>query len=155
MHPRAEYMRRWVNAHREQVGISHRQADAKRRQMPDRQAYMREYKRAWLSRNRQKVNEQHRQSSRRRYREVRTAALAHYGGKCACCGESRYEFLAIDHINGGGAKHRRTMQEGSIGAWLKNNSYPDGFRVLCHNCNLARSLYGECPHEREVGAVVG
>jgi hypothetical protein len=29
--------------------------------------------------------------------------LSAYGGKCVCCGESEYKFLAIDHINGGGS----------------------------------------------------
>jgi hypothetical protein len=23
-----------------------------------------------------------------------------------------------------------------------------GYRVLCHNCNLARGFYGYCPHEK-------
>jgi hypothetical protein len=32
--------------------------------------------------------------------------------------------------------------------WLKRNGYPKGFRVLCHNCNSARGLYGYCPHKR-------
>jgi hypothetical protein len=26
------------------------------------------------------------------------------------------------------------------------NEFPDGFQVLCHNCNLAKGYYGECPH---------
>jgi hypothetical protein len=31
--------------------------------------------------------------------------------------------------------------------WLRNQGYPNGFRTLCHNCNLARGFYGYCPHE--------
>ena len=30
--------------------------------------------------------------------------------------------------------------------WLKANNFPSGFRVLCHNCNLAIGLYSQCPH---------
>lgn len=33
-----------------------------------------------------------------------------YGGACACCGESREPFLAIDHIAGGGNKHRKEIR---------------------------------------------
>jgi hypothetical protein len=33
--------------------------------------------------------------------------------------------------------------------WLKRNNYPTGFRVLCHNCNLAIGFYGYCPHHRQ------
>ena len=43
----------------------------------------------------------------------RLQALAHYGGECACCGEKRTEFLAIDHINGGGIKHRKEIDRKS------------------------------------------
>ena len=78
--------------------------------------------------------------------KLRLEVLAHYGGKCACCGEGRYEFMAIDHIHGGGGAHRR-MINGSLERWLKKNNWPDGFRVLCHNCNHALGRYGYCPHK--------
>jgi hypothetical protein len=31
---------------------------------------------------------------------------------------------------------------------LITNGFPSGFRTLCHNCNMAKGLYGTCPHER-------
>lgn len=80
---------------------------------------------------------------------LRSEALKHYGGdnpSCKCCGESFYELLSIDHINGGGAAHRKEIGQGSIYSWLKRNNYPEGFRVLCHNCNQAIGHYGYCPH---------
>lgn len=83
-------------------------------------------------------------------RKNRKACLEFYGGtppKCACCGETIYEFLAIDHINGGGNKHRREIGVNIYG-WLVKNSFPGGFQVLCHNCNLAKGFYGICPHEK-------
>lgn len=79
-------------------------------------------------------------------RTARNAAIEHYGSKCACCGESRPEFLAIDHINGGGNKHHKEIKGMAIGIWLKNNGYPEGFRVLCHNCNQSLGHFGYCPH---------
>lgn len=69
--------------------------------------------------------------------------------KCACCGENEIKFLSIDHIKGGGNKHRKTT--GGTGQmtyrWLKRNNYPDGFQVLCFNCNIAKGCYNECPHK--------
>jgi hypothetical protein len=31
---------------------------------------------------------------------------------------------------------------------MRDQGYPPGFRVLCHNCNMAIGLFGVCPHER-------
>lgn len=80
----------------------------------------------------------------------RLLALQHYSGSsqpfCSCCGESHLEFLAIDHIEGGGAAHRRVVGS-SFFLWLQREGYPSGFRILCHNCNLAMGYYGRCPHQ--------
>lgn len=75
----------------------------------------------------------------------RQAVLNAYGRVCACCSESRYEFLAIDHIEGGGKRHRIQIRIG-LDRWLVKNSFPDGYRILCHNCNMALGFYGYCPH---------
>jgi len=68
---------------------------------------------------------------------------------CACCGEKHYEFLAINHIKGGGALMRRTMGHGNISQWLVSRGFPEGYRVLCHNCNMSIGFYGYCPHQKE------
>lgn len=79
-------------------------------------------------------------------RKERESVIAAYGGACACCGESTYEFLAIDHVNGNGKGEggpplvRKVIEEG----------FPAAYRMLCHNCNMARGLYGQCPHEQEI-----
>ncbi len=87
--------------------------------------------------------------AREAHRKTREKVLQWYGSKCACCGEDRYEFLAIDHINGEGNKHR--LEIGSSGfalyRWLIKNNMPVGFRVLCHNCNHSLGHDGFCPHE--------
>jgi hypothetical protein len=87
-------------------------------------------------------------------REQRTIVLNHYGPNCACCDESTYEFLALDHINGGGNLHRRSIRKGhhpggsGMYQWVIRNGFPLGFRILCHNCNSSRGAYGYCPHEK-------
>lgn len=93
--------------------------------------------------------------TRRRSQQLRIKALEVYGGStCACCLETGVDFLVIDHIEGGGSKHRRSIgiQSGggaSFYRWLERNNYPSGFRVLCHNCNMARAnCKGACPHEQ-------
>ncbi len=78
---------------------------------------------------------------------LRYLVLEHYGARCQCCGETQYEFLAIDHINGGGLAHRRSIPGQSVYRWLRKNNFPEGFQVLCHNCNMAKAFYGKCPHE--------
>jgi len=90
----------------------------------------------------------HATKSRERRLRHRLEALTHYGSVCACCDEVRPEFLSFDHIDGGGAAHRRAGGGViNIATWLKNQGYPSGFRVLCHNCNLSLGLYGYCPHQ--------
>jgi len=82
-------------------------------------------------------------------RANRRAAIEHYGSKCVCCGESIYEFLAFDHKSGGGNKHRKTDTTArDIGTWLVKNKFPENFRLLCHNCNMALGFFGYCPHTR-------
>lgn len=83
-------------------------------------------------------------------RSIKRQVIAAYGGRCACCSEYRIEFLAIDHINRDGSAHRKAIgaQSGlSTYRWLIRNGFPPGFRVLCHNCNVASWNYGRCPHE--------
>lgn len=95
---------------------------------------------------RARINERNRTYNRNR----RLQLIARYGGSCACCGEDRYEFLAIDHINGGGNRHRKEVGAGdAFYKWLRAQGLPDGYRVLCHNCNLALGFYKRCPHDEE------
>lgn len=83
---------------------------------------------------------------RRRARLRRLDAIAAYGGRCACCGEQALPFLVIDHVQNDGNLHRKTISD--IYTYLRMAGYPqDGrFQVLCHNCNMAKALYGACPH---------
>ena len=86
------------------------------------------------------------------HKDVRMLALQAYGGptpKCACCEEGSLLFLALDHIDGGGRQHRKETGGGGFYIWLRRNNYPEGFRVLCHNCNFGRQLNGGvCPHNQ-------
>lgn len=75
-------------------------------------------------------------------RELKIEVLSAYGG-CQCpCGETRLGALTIDHVGGGGKKHRQALKLGGEGLyrWLKKNHFPPGFRVLCSNCNVFAHL---------------
>ena len=73
---------------------------------------------------------------------------------CRCCGENTdIRFLAVDHIDGRAnlPKKEQKLYAEKITSWLKRNHYPEGFQILCHNCNSAKgnSVDNKCPHERE------
>lgn len=77
--------------------------------------------------------------------------INYYGGKCSCCGESVLQFLAIDHINGNGNEERKRIKKAGSGfyKWLIDSNFPEGYQVLCHNCNMGRHLNGGiCPHKQ-------
>ncbi len=101
-------------------------------------------------RNRKKKLGEELLASRRLGRKkLRQEVLNQYGGECACCKENRFEFLAIDHIDGGGQSHLKSIGGASnLIYWLRLNKYPKEFQVLCHNCNMAKGMYGFCPHKK-------
>lgn len=92
------------------------------------------------------------------HQKQKDSAYAAYGGYvCTCCGETRWQFLCIDHVNNDGHQHRKTIGRGAnIYLWLIKNSFPLGFQVLCMNCNFGKKHNGGvCPHvEAQYGLTV-
>lgn len=85
------------------------------------------------------------------WKQQRLQVLSHYSNRslqCKCCGERTYEFLSLDHIDGGGNQHRKKLGSKYIYSYLIHDNFPDGYQVLCHNCNLAKGFYKKCPHQR-------
>jgi hypothetical protein len=117
--------------------------------------YINEYK-EYYTKYREQFREKSRAYSKMYHRQNKKQVISHYSNGtmlCFCCGEKHIEFLTIDHINGGGTMHRKELRKAGISLgtgfyrWLIKQNYPDGYRVLCFNCNQARGLYGQCPHE--------
>lgn len=104
------------------------------------------------AKNRKRYHKHWEKEQARRHKKhmgLKLAALAAYGTNCQCCGESENSFLTIDHMNNDGSARR---SEEGIGhnfyQWLKNNKYPDGFQVLCMNCNFSKYTNGGvCIHQ--------
>jgi hypothetical protein len=87
----------------------------------------------------------HKESSRRRHRgdpPYRELVLDHYGRSCRCC--SVTEQLTIDHVNGDGAEHRKTVNGAQLYRWLVENDFPEGFQTLCFNCNASKRAGPRC-----------
>ena len=99
--------------------------------------------------------------------DTRLLVLQHYSKHlsnseipcCNCCGENFHlDFLAIDHIAGKRQMdsepelvklgYSSKLQSLSLQKWLIRNDFPDGFQILCSNCNMAKGFYGTCPHEK-------
>lgn len=83
------------------------------------------------------------QYARRRHAELRADLFAKLGqDSCVSCGYSDLRALAIDHKNGGGGKHRRSVGSGT--AYVRHLlSLPQDqllaeFQVLCANCNAVK-----------------
>lgn len=84
--------------------------------------------------------------------KLKRECLVHYSGnppRCVCCGEDNFFFLTMDHMQNDGHKHRKeNIRVRVISIYLKKHNYPEGFQVLCFNCNCGKSLNnGVCPHK--------
>ena len=112
---------------------------------------MRECKKKYYQENKEVVLAQHKkyrednqdkvaEAKRRKWAELRYRVLDYYSsGKicCAICSEDRLPCLSVDHLNGGGNKHRREVGFGyAFYLWIERSNYPEGFRVLCMNCQF-------------------
>ena len=139
----------------------------KREEEASRQA-LREYNRDYYRRNKERVDklnaewkkanpEKRHKTALSYYYRLQAEAIEAYGGVvCKSCGIDEPFVLTIDHVENNGNQHRKEI--GSTGGhkfykWLKDNGYPDGFQVLCMNCNHAKyrnggtipeSLKGRC-----------
>lgn len=110
-------------------------------------AYMKKY----YAKNKAKMNEDNKRRGKERHKEAKLKCLTHYSDnvlKCACCDEDKYDFLTLNHINGGGNKHRQNIKQGrTFYEMLVNQGFPDGLNVMCYNCNIASGILGKCPHK--------
>jgi hypothetical protein len=66
--------------------------------------------------------------------------INHYtNGKMSCqrCGFADCRALSVDHINGGGKQHLKEIGI-KFHRWIIKNNYPDGFQILCMNCQFIK-----------------
>ena len=78
---------------------------------------------------------------------------------CNCCGENIIlEFLAIDHVLGKKQMdsvpelvkigYSSKLKDYFLYEWIIDNNFPDGFQILCHNCNQSKenTKHNSCIH---------
>lgn len=67
-------------------------------------------------------------------RGLKEEVIKHYSPTAICqypgCDCSDIRALSMDHINGGGRKHKKGA---GLYFWLRNKGYPPGYQVLCMN----------------------
>lgn len=105
-----------------------------------------------------KTPEKRMEASRKYKAKLFNEFMDHYGHTCTCCGESDKRFLSIEHLQGGGNKHRKTNKRGaSVEALVKDirdSGWPPIYTTLCFNCNFAKwRMRGVCPHVIEKAKV--
>ena len=79
--------------------------------------------------------------------------LSHYSNgtlKCTFCGYSNIVALSLDHVEGGGTKHKKEVCKGGFYEWIIRSNFPPGFQVLCMNCQfLKRHNRNENAHQQK------
>ena len=129
---------------RHEYYITHKEQElARNREWKDKHP---EYKEGYIidyrKTNRELINEK----SRNTAFEQKKMVLTHYSNGELCCNICKInniDVLTIDHINGGGNKERKKLNNKGGSAfyiWLIKNTFPKGYRVLCWNCNHLEHL---------------
>lgn len=107
--------------------------------------------RAWAKANPERLKE----VNKLRARKLKQDVINAYGKVCRCCLEANITFLCLDHVNGGGLKHRNELRATSSGqfySYLRAHKYPmdPPLQVLCYNCNQGKQINGGvCPHQEK------
>ena len=93
----------------------------------------------------QKNREDRLKYSKEYHQKIKSEVLSHYGQKCQVCGEDTFRLLCLDHVNGGGNEHVKSIGCGfgnGFYLWLKRNGYPNNppLQVLCRKCNSNKQV---------------
>lgn len=77
---------------------------------------------------------------REKWKLAAVNVLTNGEGTCRDCGQGDLDVLTFDHIENNGKEHRKDVPTSKFLWWLIKNDYPDGFQVLCANCNLKKEV---------------
>ena len=140
---------------RPEVKKRNKENSKKYSQMPQRKQYIKEYYQQTEVKEHLKEYQQRPEAieyQKEYSKKIRIEVLTHYGnGELRCVnpnclvsgGCTDIRALQLDHINGGGCKHRREIRgSGGINLyrWLQENNYPEGYQTLCANCNWIKKV---------------
>lgn len=125
--------REWRNKNREHIRERDRQYHWKNKEKKNKHSREQYYK------HQKKYRLRAREQTKKSRMEHKLIVINHYSkGKncCELCGNIDMDVLSIDHINGGGRQHLREIKRTSLTEWLITNKLPDGYRILCMNCQF-------------------
>ena len=107
-------------------------------------------------------------AKRREAKESKMQVIAHYSNGTMSCGNPYGEHnlpylktlaLTVDHIGGGGSRHRRKLRYWSIYKWLVVEGFPSGYQILCMNCQMIKKTVENEYHseliEKEYSSPIG
>lgn len=168
--------REWTRRNRVKVSAYSRRYYRKHRN------HLREYTRRWYVENKSYANKKAHQYYRENRKRLRALGREWYrknkkhqsemnrnlklavkkglGGRCVCCGEHFLEFLALDHVRGGGCKERKRRKDSEFSYREVYKALLEGtkvtkYQLLCHNCNYSKYIgRGVCAHKRRKMALV-
>lgn len=149
-----------TSASESKLKVMQRQGETGVKHTDSKEYFKRYYKahRTKLLAEANKYYRDNRERVKKRRRSLKLTCLSKYGEVCQCCGEDWPVFLTIDHIDGKGADHRKSLGGGrsvvagsTFYSWLRKNNFPPGFQVLCFNCNFAKHINKICPHQSTGG----
>ncbi len=120
--------------------------------------YQKEYSKQYRNKNKEKAiinnrewrhkNAEHVALKKREERaKLKETVLSHYSNQTMCClncGFNDIRALQLDHINNDGAKERkelfgdRTKAGTTFYRWIRQQNFPEGYSVLCANCNIIK-----------------
>lgn len=70
--------------------------------------------------------------------KIKLEVFNYYGNKCDICHDVDLSNLSLDHVDGGGRRHRKEVCGTDSGTtfykWVNKNK-PNNIRLLCYNCN--------------------
>jgi len=111
-----------VLAHQRQYSHAHREQD-------------RTWHKEWRSKHRDHFN----YTRRLLDAKIRLRILRHYSPNlaCAACGYRDIRALSLDHINRNGREMRARLGSHER-QWIIKNNFPEGYQVLCMNCQFIK-----------------
>ena len=132
-----QYIKEWRLKNKDKVKLQRKRHNILHREE------IRDYNKKWKLKNLDKVKLSSKKDQLRRTKKLKLMVLSYYSNgllTCKQCGFSDIRALSIDHINGGGAIHRKTMKGTSFYSYLIKENYPEGYQVLCMNCQFIKAF---------------
>jgi hypothetical protein len=80
---------------------------------------------------------------KRKYDKIKLEIISKLGNKCVLCGENRFNFLTVDHVNNDGNKEKHNNHYSIIRQKIINGLTEEElkltYQVLCYNCNCSKT----------------